>query len=63
MRQLEEWGWREHTTRDSGPQAPTIAEWVSHEGKHRARPPQSWTSSPHTLPGRAGLRTTSEDTT
>ena len=46
MRQLEEWGWREHTTRDSGPQAPTIAEWVGHEGKHRARPPQSWTSSP-----------------
>jgi hypothetical protein len=39
------WGWRDHTTRDSGPQARTVQEWVQDEGKHRSKPTRAYLSS------------------
>lgn len=32
------WGWRDHTTRDAGPQARTIQEWIQDEGKYKSTP-------------------------
>lgn len=41
----DEWGFRNHTTRDSGPQAPTIWESVQTEGNYRARPTHGYLAS------------------
>ena len=39
------WGWRDHTTRDSGPQAPTMQECLQEEDKYRSNPTAAYMAS------------------